>query len=439
MEFGKHIGKGVWAFADKALPAIYGIGFVFLVVRGLPEKEFGAFVVIQTMFAIVTALATSFALQPLTKFVAETRQPEKYVVSSLLLQFLFFLLTSVAAVVFKDALSALLDKQHLVNLVSLIGYLPLLLVAAYYRNFAVSLLQARYRVERIFWIDAVYFLGVLGAVSMTRSAGIFHSASDMLSINVFMLACSSLLSIVLTWREMSSSLSMDKEALRAMWNFGKYTSGGNVTYILFSQLDIFFVTSFAGVVAVAMYNSAKVLTRLFDMVAQVLQMFLIPFSSKAYSKQETEKLTSVAEKSICFSVLVLIPICVAMFFFPQQILHLLYKGKYDGGASIVRMFSLLALIVPWNTVAGSYMIGMGKVKEGLYSGLALVAIALPTYFLLTPMAGALGTSIGYVAANFVVTFVLVNLLKPQLHLKMSNVASRVQDAWSYMKTTIHKV
>ena len=39
MEFGKHIGKGVWAFADKALPAIYGIGFIFLVVRELPENE----------------------------------------------------------------------------------------------------------------------------------------------------------------------------------------------------------------------------------------------------------------------------------------------------------------------------------------------------------------------------------------------------------------
>ena len=39
MEFGKHIGKGLWAFADKALPAVYALGFIFLVVRVLPEKE----------------------------------------------------------------------------------------------------------------------------------------------------------------------------------------------------------------------------------------------------------------------------------------------------------------------------------------------------------------------------------------------------------------
>lgn len=437
MEFGKHIGKGVWAFADKALPAVYGIGFVLLVVRGLPEKEFGAFVVIQTMFTIVTAFATSFALQPLTKFAAETDRPGNYIVTSLLMQFFFFLLASIAALAFKDTLAILLDRQHQTNLVPLISYLPLLLVTAYYRNFAASLLQARYRVERIFWIDAVYFLGVLGAVFMTREAGVFHSASDMLSINVLMLACSSLLAIVLTWREMSSPLLLDSQAIKAMWNFGKYTFGGSVTYILFSQMDIFFVTSIAGIVAVATYNAAKVLTRLFDMVAQVLQMFLIPFSSKAHAKRETDKLTSVAEKSICFAMLVLIPVFIAMFFFPELILHLLYKGKYDSGASIVRVFGFLAFIVPWSTVAGGYMVGIGKVKEGLYSGVALLGIALPAYMLLTPVAGALGTSIGYVASYLFMTLVLVNLLKPQVHLKIFGVLNRVEDAWVYVKTKIH--
>ena len=31
MEFGKHIGTGLWGLADKALPVLYGLGFVVLV------------------------------------------------------------------------------------------------------------------------------------------------------------------------------------------------------------------------------------------------------------------------------------------------------------------------------------------------------------------------------------------------------------------------
>lgn len=39
MEFGKHIGKGLWGFADKSLAVVYGLGFIFLVIRVIPEKE----------------------------------------------------------------------------------------------------------------------------------------------------------------------------------------------------------------------------------------------------------------------------------------------------------------------------------------------------------------------------------------------------------------
>ena len=49
MRFGRHIGRGLWAFADKALPAVYGIGFILLVIRVLPEREYGAFVVVHTV------------------------------------------------------------------------------------------------------------------------------------------------------------------------------------------------------------------------------------------------------------------------------------------------------------------------------------------------------------------------------------------------------
>jgi len=62
---------------------------------------------------------------------------------------------------------------------------------------------------------------------------------------------------------------------------------------------------------------------------------------------------------------------------------------------------------------------------------------LPAYMLLTPVAGALGTSIGYVASYLFMTLVLVNLLKPQVHLKIFGVLNRVEDAWVYVKTKIH--
>src|SRR5690242_17351408 len=101
MQFGKHIGKRIWAFADRALPAIYGIGFIFLVVRVLPEKEFGAYGVVWATFTIVTALGYSLAFQPLVKFAAETDRDEPYIIASLIIGILYFCIVSLLLYLFK--------------------------------------------------------------------------------------------------------------------------------------------------------------------------------------------------------------------------------------------------------------------------------------------------------------------------------------------------
>ena len=71
MELGRYLGKGIWGLADKVLPVFYGVAFVVLVIRVLPEREFGNFILIQEIFLIISGLAQGFALQPLLKFAAE--------------------------------------------------------------------------------------------------------------------------------------------------------------------------------------------------------------------------------------------------------------------------------------------------------------------------------------------------------------------------------
>ena len=77
MEFGKHIGKGLWGIADKALPVVYGISYIVLVIRVLPEEEFGNFVLIQEVFLIITgfAMAFSFAVELVNLKVRKKHHP----------------------------------------------------------------------------------------------------------------------------------------------------------------------------------------------------------------------------------------------------------------------------------------------------------------------------------------------------------------------------
>jgi O-antigen/teichoic acid export membrane protein len=436
LEFGKHIGKGLWAFADKALPALYGLGFIFLVVRVLPQKDFGEFTDIQTIFVFASTLGFSLALQPLTKYAAEIEDNGPFIAASLTISALFIVIVSVIIHLFKPMIVPLLDRSGGGNLSSLMNYLPLLFLTSFYRTFAVSLLQATYQVKKIFWIDAVYLVGVLVLVYGAQLLHHFSDAEDVIILNVIAQSCSSLLALFMTREMMSVKLRLRRDAFTKMWDFGKYNFWGSTMYSLFSQMDVFFVSSFAGVVALATYQAAKVFTRLNDMMSQVIQMFLLPFSSKAQAENETEKMTVVAEKTICFSTLIFIPLFLVLFFFPLPILHLLYNGKYDSGANILRLLSFLALIIPWNAVVSSYLVGTGRVKQGLYSGIALAAVSLASYAILTPMYGALGTAVGFVLSMLVITIGLVLYIRTLIPLRIINIVRRTRDAWTFVRTKI---
>jgi O-antigen/teichoic acid export membrane protein len=379
-------------------------------------------------------MSFSLALQPLTKFGAEGEERGSYIASSLLMSAIVFFFATVIVLVAKNAISSILDPTGNTNLSELMNYMPLLYLTAYYRNFAVSLLQTTYEVRKIFWIDATYFIGTLILILGANIIGKFSTAEDLVVLNIVGQGLSSSLAIPMTLKNFNRGVRFQRLTFVKMLHYGKYIFGGNSVYTLFTQTDIFFVSSFVGVVGVALYSAAKLFTRIFDVLGQVLQMFLIPYTSKESSKNAFDNMRITAEKAICFSTIILLPIFLSLFIFPKEILHMFYKGKYDEAASILRIFSLLAIITPWNGVAVSYLLGMGKAKQGFYIGLIFIIIALILYVTLTPPLGAVGTSLALVFSFIISTVIYVIYLHRFVPINIVNVVKRVKDIREFYKT-----
>ncbi len=433
MEFGKHIGKGVWAFADKSLPAFYGIAYIFLVVRVLPEQEFGAWGIIWSVFLLFSTFCFTLAFQPLTKFAAEHEHYGRFVSASLFVGFFFYLIISGALLAFKGPLIALLDPKKTPMLADLWNFIPLLLFGSLMRTMTLGLLQARYAVQKIFWIDSVYFLGTVAMILVAKQLHHFSTANDLVVLNLIGSCASSLLALILIYPSLPKSLTFRSADVKELLQFGKYLFGSNAIYTIFAQLDVFFVSSYVGIAGVAIYNVAKIFNRLFDMLGQVLQLFLLPFSAKTYAQGDHEKLLTTAEKAICFSTLIMLPVFLAMLLVPHEMLQILYKGRYQEAAPLIRVFSLLALITPWNGVISTYFVGYGKAKDGFYLGFILLALATASYKILTPLYGILGASIGYVTTLFLITVVIWYYLRKELPLTLFNVILRTKDALEFVK------
>lgn len=432
MEFGKYLGKGIWGIADKGLPVLYGIGYVLLVIRVLPEEEFGSFVLVQEVFLIVTGLATAFSLQPLLKFASEERAETAGVITvSVVLHTAFLLVASLMLVLVRPLAVALFNAR---SLTVLWNYIPVMLAASFARNFTLILLQSRFRVREVFWVDATHFLGAPLLMWGMSRLGRFNSAEDLILVTIVSLSASSMLGLLLAWPMLRITLRPGRADYAEMWDYGKYALGGIASYLVYSKADTFILAGFTGPVQVAVYNSVKVFTRVYEMVGQVVQMFVLPAVSMLSSRGEEGSLRAVVEKSILFITVALLPVTLVFVVTPGLLLDVLYQGRYAGAAPLLRIFGLLSFVVPLYAVCTNALMGLGKAKEGFLLGLAMLLVSCAAYFVFTPLLGSTGAAVGFVVASFVMGWLSARVTARYISFTGPGVIRRVGDIRVFLNT-----
>lgn len=431
MEFGKYLGKGLWGLADKALPVVYGLGYVLLVIRVLPEEEFGNFVLVQEIFLIISGLATAFALQPLLKFAAEDSPDLADTVGAgFLLNVAFTLTASVAVAICADPISRLLNSPGLYLLVLLV---PAMLAASLLRNFALIVLQARFQIKQVFWIDAAHFLGAPFFTWVVSRMHMFDSAYDLVIINIISLSLSSVVGLICARPFLHLTLKPGMTAVRKVSNYGRYTLGGIVSYLFYSKSDSFILSAFSGPAQVAVYNSAKVFVRVYEMVTQVVQMFVLPAVSRLSWQGELKSVKVVVEKALLFSTIGMLPVFVLFLFFPSVLVQTLYAGRYPEAILLLRIFAFLSLVAPLLAIGSNMLLGLGHAKENFLLGLQTLGVSTGLYLLLTPVMMANGAALAYVLSSFIMAVITFLAIKKHVKLTLRGVLGRYGDIMAFLK------
>ncbi len=436
MEFGKHLGKGLWGIADKALPVVYGISYVLLVIRVLAEEEFGNFVLIQEIFLILSNLAAAFALHPLLKFAAETKKDHRDVIgASLILNIGFVLACSVLVVAVRAPFAALLKAPALEGLMP---YVAGMLAANLIRNFTLILLQTRFHVQQVFWIDAAHFLGAPILILVYSWMHIFNSAFDLIIINIMSLSFSSVIGLWLAWPMLKFTLKPRREEMQRTWDYGKYSFFTIVSYMFYIKSDSFIHSAFGGPVQVAVYNSVKVFIRIYDMVAQVVQMFVFPAVSRLSSQGEYVTLKNLLEKAIAFTTIALIPVFIIFLFLSPPIVGFIYHERYTEAIPLLQIFAVLCLVAPVTAVASNTLLGLGHARLSFVLGAKTLVGSLIVYMVLIPWLGPLGATIGYVVSSCIQAWLFTMASNRYVPVSFRGILCRTDDIVVFVRSRMTK-
>ena len=434
MELGKHLGKGIWGLADKGLPVLYGVAFVVLVIRVLPEEEFGNFVLVQEIFLIISGLAQGFALQPLLKFAAEEHSENSGIISAgFILNGVFTAACAVIIVILDRPLSMILNSPMLGPLLM---YLPAMLFASLMRNFTLVLLQTRFLIKEIFWTDAVHFLGAPILVYGMSRLHMFDTALDLIVINIISLSASSLLGVWLSRSMLTLRLRTSASDVRKMWDYGKYSLGGIVSFLFSTKSDSFILSAFTGPIQVAVYNSVKVFIRAYDMATQVLQMFVFPAVSRLSSKGESGSLKVLIEKSSLFSTVGMLPVFVLFIALASPLVRIVYQGRYVEAIPMLQWFSLLSFVVPITAIGTSVLLGLGHARLGFVISVQSFLASVAIYLVCIPLLGALGATLGYILSSLVLAWLTTHHMNRFVPLTFREVLGRTHDITQFLKNRL---
>ena len=432
MKFSQHLGKGAWAFASRTLPILYAVAWLF-VARKLPLAEFGTLTVFQSLFAMLFTFSDGFALQAIVKFGVEPDTNLEELVTVTVALFVGFLGVALTLLlVFRTIVGTILNNHEIGEL------LPWLAIFAFLtmpRVVFSKVLQGNFRMKEIFFVDFSNF----GVASLVLGSllllGRVHSALDVIQITVATGFLSSLVATMLVHKYLRFRIRFSRAMFSRISSFVRYQAAIGLVSTAQQNFDTLIVSGFTGAVGAAVYGSAKLLFRAYDILRDTMGLFVFPAASKYYSRDDLSTLRTILEKSVSFLYLIAIPLGIILGLGAPILFHILFGGKYDSSVPVFRMLLIVTLVFPLQYVFGAALSGMGKIKQLFRMFLISFAVdAVIASTLLALTHSLLGAAAAYVITAMVLSVQYYRYLRRTIAFDPHRLFARgIRDAISFAR------
>ena len=347
--------KGPYALMDKATVALIGFVYIILSARMISETEYGALMLAISIYNFLIIYSDSGTGNALIKYAAEGREREKVLGTAFRIKMLSALTVSILSIIFAFTLPSFF---HIPELFPLFLYMPVLIFSMILNTFFKQGLQAEYRIREIFFIDLLGLATISLLFLMLGYTGILDNALYVMVILSIANLSSALYGMKLSgyglpWKKSS-------EWHRKIGKFSLFSSASSLGSILYTRTDMIMLGIFLGAAGVAAYSSAWVLASAVYLIPQAAYMVVFPAASKLSVQGREKEMSSLYWKGVGYSLALSVPASLILMLFPEQILNMVYSGKYTDSADVLRVLALWGIIRPFGNITGAFIDGMGK-------------------------------------------------------------------------------
>jgi O-antigen/teichoic acid export membrane protein len=401
---------GVWGFGNSLIIPAYGLFAVFVVFRIMPKEELGVYLVVQSIYLLIVQLASSFSFVPMVRHFFDKESRSHVVGGGIVLNLLFIVPVLLILAIFHNIIGMTIGCPGFSTFVWFLCVAVLLRSAA---EFRIAILQALHRTKAVFLINGLYHVVFIAVVTGMAMGPGLDRALQLLWGLVISAGISAVFSFLVSPRGLfAPSVSMIE--VRRLLDYGKYTLGSGISGAIFTRMDIVLLSAFRGPLEVATYGVSKVFTRLFDVYTHTGNLVLFPFLSRLWGENRRADIRRLYKTLLTVSNMLFVPMVFVLMVASKPVVAAVYGDKYPSAGTLLAVFALIGLTVPWRNLGHNVINAAGK--PGYVFGFR-IAIALLNLFLdilLIRRYGALGAIIATLTSLCALALVLTSKARATL-------------------------
>ncbi|HPQ70149.1 MAG TPA: oligosaccharide flippase family protein [bacterium] len=403
--------QALFAVLDRGVAATAGLMVIFALTRLLGAKLYGVFILAETI-QILLALAIEQSPGQALIFLTANKDDENAfndaLRSVLWVKLLTFLALYALLELVAPWIAAAFDEPQLT---ALLRVLPLSTAGLILLGTANQVLTVRQRLQIVARNDALMFACLAFFFAGGWLLGLIDSPlSGMIALVLGRLAAGALatLSVLPVWRNALWGVRAThvREALR----FGVLSLANTLGVFVYTKADILLLGLLASKASVGVYGACVAALAYYRVVADAMNLIVFPrIAARREEAPETVR-RSVAKLyagGVAFGVAMGLPASLAIFYYHETLLRLVFGEEYVAGAAVLIVFGVWGLLLPFYRLAGSVLNGLGhpgdNAKTTLLVGAINVALNVPLILWLDMFGAALAS----IASNVIGMTLLV--------------------------------
>lgn len=416
---------------------------VFFLVRMMPKSEIGTWVLFTSVTTFLEMIRNGFIRNPLIAYyVSAEGEDEKrsIVTASLVIHGILSLFIAAVILLGATPLADFWSAPGLDRLFVLYAINSIIFIPFFHFEY---LLSAAVRFKGIFFSNAIR-LGLLSIYIITH---FISQASltlvELATVQIIGTVAGCVVSYGFVKDMLFLNLRIDRDLVKRLFHFGKFTFGTNVSSILIKNTDSWMIGRIISAASVAVYTPAIKLSNIVEVPTLAIASLIFPQVFKKMREQGKEGVSDIYIKSVSLILAVMIPVIIPIYVFAEEIIALIFGSEYREAAPILQVTIFYTLLIPFNRQFGTVMDALKTPKLNFYLLVMMAVLNIIFNYIFLKQFGLIGSAFGTLLSYCIIFVVNQVILKRMYGIKTFRVLEGIMDwyklGWSILMNRIIKL